>query len=635
MKKFIKSLFIIVFLLNLFIKNIYADDLVCILPQILINNACADPTPAPTTPTIIWQNPADIVEGTALSDAELNATSLVPGTFTYTPNIGTVLLIGTQTLSVTFMPIDIINYTTATTTVNINVTPAPSNGNGTPTTLNINADVDVPISCSATDTDGVIHNYPENTSSNSYLAICALETILKNGSISYLKLSNQYPSLGLFVTSFNNTIADPNSQYWAIYQNGNYATSGITSMSVNTGDVIKFQLHDFSDNSTGDQVTLNIHSLISNTTNINGGGGGIMITQTKSSTTKKTFDINQAYKYLISQQKENGSFRTDLYTDWSSFALASTTDYQIQKNKLAKYLTELKTENYQLTDYERHAMALMALNINPYNVAGENYIEKITKEFDGKQFGDTTNDNDDIFALVVLQNAGYNQNDEIIRNTTNFIISKQKDDGSWDGNVDMTGAGIEALSFLKENDNVKNTLIKAKEFLKQNQKDDGGFGNVSSTTWAMEGILALNEKIEDWTKNNNTPLGYLAIDQDTDGGIKEENNDTKIWETAYTLSTLSEKTWNQIMPKFGKIVTIDKKKNEDVKPIVKEIKTKPEIKNNIARTEVKSETRKNKIEKFASQNIASPLGAVNEIKNTIPAPKQNWFRRLINIIFGL
>ena len=199
----------------------------------------------------------------------------------------------------------------------------------------------------------------------------------------------------------------------------------------------------------------------------------------------------------------------------------------------------------------------------------------------------------------------------------------------------MTGAGIEALSFLKENDNVKNTLIKAKEFLKQNQKDDGGFGNVSSTTWAMEGILALNEKIEDWTKNNNTPLGYLAIDQDTDGGIKEENNDTKIWETAYTLSTLSEKTWNQIMPKFGKIVTIDKKKNEDVKPIVKEIKAKPEIKNNIVKTEVKIETRKNKIEKLASLNIASPIGAVNEIKNTIPAPKQNWFRRLINIIFGL
>ena len=414
-------------------------------------------------------------------------------------------------------------------------------------------------------------------------------------------------------------------------------------MSVNTGDVIKFQLHDFSDNNTGDQVTLNIHSLISNVTNINGGGGGIMIIQTKSPTTKKTFDINQAYKYLLSQQKENGSFGTDLYTDWSSLALAPSADYQIQKDKLAKYLTELKTENYQLTDYERHIIALMALGINPYNVAPENYIEKITKEFDGNQFGDKTNDNDDIFALIILQNTGYTQNDEIIKNTIDFIISKQKDDGSWDDSTDMTGAGIEALYFAKDNINVKNSLIKAKGFLKQNQKDDGGFGNVSSTAWAMEGILALNEKPEDWTKNpinnngtsNNTPLDYLTNNQDTDGGIKEENNDTKIWETTYTLSALSGKTWNQIMQKFGKPVIVEEKKNEDVKSIIKEIKAKPEIKNNIVKTEVKIETRKNKIEKLASLNIASPIGAVNEIKNTIPAPKQNWFRRLINIIFSL
>src|SRR3989338_5801773 len=78
-------------------------------------------------------------------------------------------------------------------------------------TLNIGADVDVPESCSATDTDGVVHNY---SGGNSYLAICALEAAINNGSIGSAQLSNQYPSLGLFVTAMSGVTSDPNSQYW-------------------------------------------------------------------------------------------------------------------------------------------------------------------------------------------------------------------------------------------------------------------------------------------------------------------------------------------------------------------------------------------------------------------------------------
>src|SRR5207249_693662 len=43
------------------------------------------------TPVITWANPADIVYGTALGAAQLNATANVPGTFTYTPAAGTLL----------------------------------------------------------------------------------------------------------------------------------------------------------------------------------------------------------------------------------------------------------------------------------------------------------------------------------------------------------------------------------------------------------------------------------------------------------------------------------------------------------------------------------------------------------------
>ena len=95
-------------------------------------------------------------------------------------------------------------------------------------------------------------------------------------------------------------------------------------------------------------------------------------------------------------------------------------------------------------------------------------------------------------------------------------------------------------------------MAKAKDYLKQNQKDAGGWDNVSSTAWAMEGILALSEKPEDWIKNNNNPLDYLASMQDADGGTKNDDKKSKLWETAYVATALSGKTWNQIMQKFEK-----------------------------------------------------------------------------------
>jgi N-acetylneuraminic acid mutarotase len=74
------------------------------------------------TPVISWASPADITYGTALSGTQLDATSSVPGSFLYTPNIGTVLNAGAgQTLSVTFTSTDTADYVTTTSTTTINV----------------------------------------------------------------------------------------------------------------------------------------------------------------------------------------------------------------------------------------------------------------------------------------------------------------------------------------------------------------------------------------------------------------------------------------------------------------------------------------------------------------------------------
>ena len=43
------------------------------------------------TPAIIWYNPIDISYGTALSATQLDATCLIPGSFVYSPPLGTIL----------------------------------------------------------------------------------------------------------------------------------------------------------------------------------------------------------------------------------------------------------------------------------------------------------------------------------------------------------------------------------------------------------------------------------------------------------------------------------------------------------------------------------------------------------------
>src|SRR5262249_57879295 len=73
------------------------------------------------TPTVSWADPAAIVYGTALGDAQLDASADVAGTFAYSPAAGTVLGAGSHTLAVTFTPTDTANYTSVSQTATLNV----------------------------------------------------------------------------------------------------------------------------------------------------------------------------------------------------------------------------------------------------------------------------------------------------------------------------------------------------------------------------------------------------------------------------------------------------------------------------------------------------------------------------------
>ena len=75
---------------------------------------------------VTWYRPLNMVYGTALGAAQLNATANVPGTFTYSPAAGTVLTAGEQVLSVAFTPADPGNYNGTSALVPLTVTKAAS-----------------------------------------------------------------------------------------------------------------------------------------------------------------------------------------------------------------------------------------------------------------------------------------------------------------------------------------------------------------------------------------------------------------------------------------------------------------------------------------------------------------------------
>lgn len=267
-------------------------------------------------------------------------------------------------------------------------------------------------------------------------------------------------------------------------------------------------------------------------------------------------DLIKAVDFLTAKQAADGSFGSALQTDWAAVAFGSFNPDSRSSRGIRSYLLidpdPLAGMN-QVSDYARRAMALMSLNINPYNGTKTNYIKKITDLHDGQQFGDSSLYNDDIFALLVLNKAGFSADDEMIKQAVNFVIAKQQADGSWEG-TDLTAAAIQALTPLAGITGVNSALQKARNFLFNAQSADGGFGNVFTTAWVLQAISALGENVQGWQKNGNTPENFLALSQGDDGGLDKDNSieANRVWATAYAIPAVQGRSWFNILNSFIK-----------------------------------------------------------------------------------
>lgn len=430
--------------------------------------------------------------------------------------------------------------------------------------ININVAIDVPKTCTAVDTDLVSHSYGEEE--NSYLGICALQALLEKGEISSIGLSNQYPEMGLFVLSFNGLLADSNSQYWALYKNNSYAENGITTLSVEKDDILSFKLSNFASEEIGDFVIIKINSLIAEEEIENENNGGETgenieqneeeevveevlennenINKTSSSSSRsyiyvnnKNFDIEKAFEFIISKQASDGSFVENLYTDWSAIALSLIDSGA--KEKIKKYILSNDFDSLLITDYERRAMALMSLGINPYNGTNVNYIKKIVDSFDGEQIGDPSFINDDIFGILVLKNAGYKEDDKIIKKVI-FNIIKNYENKNFES-LDIASALLQSLGGLENIDGINNLKEKIKDYILSNISQ---INNSYTASWVMQSSVEINKSKE-----------FLINNQNEDGGLNSSHEDinSRIWATSYAIPAILNKNWDAILTDFEKI----------------------------------------------------------------------------------
>lgn len=266
------------------------------------------------------------------------------------------------------------------------------------------------------------------------------------------------------------------------------------------------------------------------TTNVGGNGSTQNQTQTVSEA-EIQLTVDRLINYLRAQQSSNGQIIDGNITDWiiMSAVAAGLNPAEIKStdNSLFDYAYNYNftagSEINKCVAYARHALALYSAGLAKTDKLRQELITKIQSIdcYNNQEYG-LIGINDDIFALLALLANGEQANQEIIQTLITNIKNNQQADGSFtwanSSDYDMTGAAVNALKYAQNKgiaiDN--QILLKAKNYLKNNQLTDGGWNNsantadVLTTSWVMMGINAMGEKQAGWSKQDKNPWQVLT-----------------------------------------------------------------------------------------------------------------------------
>ncbi|WP_233147163.1 S-layer homology domain-containing protein [Paenibacillus selenitireducens] len=210
--------------------------------------------------------------------------------------------------------------------------------------------------------------------------------------------------------------------------------------------------------------------------------------------------INGSAAWILNNRKFSVQ---DNFNDWDVMALARS-GKQVPSayyTVLESYVKEKKGEFRLVTDYERMALAVMAIGKDPSNIAGYNFLEKIYNHERMKNQGT----NGLVFAMLALDASKATipsdalwTRDKLVQQ----ILDQQNSDGGFPiskesnavSDIDMTAMALQALAKYQDRKEVKAATDKALTWLSAQQLPNGGFkvSGVETSESISQVIIALS-----------------------------------------------------------------------------------------------------------------------------------------------
>jgi energy-coupling factor transport system substrate-specific component len=262
-------------------------------------------------------------------------------------------------------------------------------------------------------------------------------------------------------------------------------------------------------------------------------------------------DVSHASAWLQSVQNGDGGFGASpgdssgaAMTGWSMLGLEAAgvnpLDASSKGRTTVDYLRNNLSEVGSPGDLARTILALEGAGVDPRKFGGSNLVsELLSKRRDNGSFEGWPAST--AYGVIALRTAGATGG---LDNSLSWLRKVQNDDGGWGdepglpSTADDTGAVMQALSSGSK------AAQRGLAYLREDQRSGGGFPlggngavNTQSTAWAIQGILAAGGDPSSFRRGGASAPDYLASRQDGDGHYRysKSSNQTPIWVTAQAL----------------------------------------------------------------------------------------------------
>jgi subtilase family serine protease/outer membrane protein assembly factor BamB len=252
-------------------------------------------------------------------------------------------------------------------------------------------------------------------------------------------------------------------------------------------------------------------------------------------------NIKKALDFVNESQFPTGSISGFSNSQWAAFAIISSGEdpavgrWKPYHQSLIGYLRNDPKDSiiglplstnppglFNANDFSQMILVTSAIGENPMDFGGVNYLGMLKSFFDGVQFGDPDNIEDDALAVLALVSCGEKDCD-MVQSAVSHIKAAQNQDGGWgaygqDSDAEITSLVIQALIAAGEEQGSP-VILDALGYLRNIQQEDGGFLDAVTTSYAIGAMIAVGDNPLTYINNGRSPVDYLMALQQDDGSF--------------------------------------------------------------------------------------------------------------------